>query len=277
MEVILLAALPLLACSAVPKSTVLQQLRQREQHAEWTEEPRMPGNAVLGHWGSNCGAVQEAVDEEEHLCLGTAHTCLYFKPMVRVSCDVSDMRLLPSSISREGHSLSLGLAADWEGEPPFDHDSDLTGLSLQSSEAMGVGTLGRRKQCRHSHTGQLAAALQRMSDPNSPDYGKFFSQAELQALTKPRDADIEAAERFLHRGHPQRDDSGTFVTAVLHVSTVHEMMGGRVVKLCRSGQADTSHRRCFLRHRGGSVPPQLDGSCDVLPGLASRRPPQLYQ
>ena len=30
----------------------------------------MPGNAVLGHWGSNCGAVQEAVDEEEHLCLG---------------------------------------------------------------------------------------------------------------------------------------------------------------------------------------------------------------
>ena len=64
--------------------------------------------------------------------LGTAHTCLYFKPMVRVSCDVSDMRLLPSSISREGHSLSLGLAADWEGEPPFDHDSDLTGLSLQS-------------------------------------------------------------------------------------------------------------------------------------------------
>ena len=81
-------------------------------------------------------------------------------------------------------------------------------------------------------------------------------------------------------------------------------------------------RRCFLRHRGGSVPPQLDGSCarrldsmpassvvchanpgqsrpkvgsimprrlcdsavnrtgdtkDVLPGLASRRPPQLYQ
>ena len=80
--------------------------------------------------------------------LGTAHTCLYFKPMVRVSCNVSDMRLLPSSISREGHSLSLGLAADWEGEPPFDHDSDLTGLSLQSSEAMGVGTLGRRKQCR---------------------------------------------------------------------------------------------------------------------------------
>ena len=37
---------------------------------------------------------------------------------------------------------------------------------------------------RHSHTGQLAAALQRMSDPNSPDYGKFFSQAS--GLESPR-------------------------------------------------------------------------------------------
>ncbi|OLP97440.1 hypothetical protein AK812_SmicGene20221 [Symbiodinium microadriaticum] len=129
----------------------------------------------------------------------------------------------------------------------------------------------------NGHSGRLAAALQRVSDPNSPDYGKFFSQAELQALTKPLDADVEAVERLLHRGHPQWDDTGAFVTAVLQVSAVHDTMGGRVVRLCRSGQDDTSHRRCLLRHRGGSVPPQLDGSCDVLPGPASRRPPRIYQ
>merc|ERR1719410_2633610 len=47
------------------------------------------------------------------------------------------------------------------------------------------------------NTGTLKERLQQISDPSSPEYGKYLTREQVQSLTGPRQEDVEAVKKVL--------------------------------------------------------------------------------
>jgi tripeptidyl-peptidase-1 len=93
---------------------------------------------------------------------------------------------------------------------------------------------------RQSGTGALLDALMRTSRPASPEYGRHLSLEDVNALTAPDPAHLEAVASFIRR-HGAEPRAATpnsdFVTAVVPVEVAEVMLSTRYVRLVhnRSG------------------------------------------
>lgn len=122
---------------------------------------------------------------------------------------------------------------------------------------------------KQTHLDALQTALDRVSNPNSPDYGHYLSKAQVDALTAPTRQDVATVEEALHGVAVHKSSDGALISAEVSVGVAERILGGTFVYFCHSG-GDSS---CVLRNPSAQVPQALQAACDFISPLEDPLPP----
>jgi len=122
---------------------------------------------------------------------------------------------------------------------------------------------------RQQNKNELAKVVERVSDPDSPNYGHYLTKNQVDKLTAPLPHDVAAVEAAL-RGHEFHSEAdGAFITSIVPVSFAERLLGGNFVRFCRQGGDD-----CQLRNPSAAPPAALREACDLITPLDDPLPPR---
>lgn len=122
---------------------------------------------------------------------------------------------------------------------------------------------------KHDNPKAIEDALLRVSDPESPDFGKHLSKVEVDRLARPRPGGVAAVKTWA-RSHGARDvrlsDAGDFLFARATVATLEAMLGAEYYSYSRDGA------RIVRTDSTVTLPPSVAGLVDFV-SPSSRFPP----
>lgn len=122
---------------------------------------------------------------------------------------------------------------------------------------------------KQTNLDMLQKKLEQVSDPNSPDYGHYLSKEQVDALTAPRQQDLDVVEQAL-RGHSFHKSSSGVITSTVPVRFASELLGGKFVYFCCN---ESNVHTCALRNPTANVPKALRAACDIITPLDNPLPP----
>eukprot|EP00931_Biecheleriopsis_adriatica_P052781 TRINITY_DN30775_c0_g1_i1.p1 TRINITY_DN30775_c0_g1~~TRINITY_DN30775_c0_g1_i1.p1 ORF type:complete len:200 (+),score=49.37 TRINITY_DN30775_c0_g1_i1:38-637(+) len=120
---------------------------------------------------------------------------------------------------------------------------------------------------KQQNRAELQKFAERVSDPNSKDYGKFLSKEEMEALTAPREEDVATVVAAFPGFEVQKLGRGSWVTAVVPVAFAEKLLGGTFLRYCVSEDPRSDEKPCSLRNPTAVVPSALHAACDIVSPL----------
>merc|ERR1712125_316889 len=79
---------------------------------------------------------------------------------------------------------------------------------------------------KQTHTDDLEHVLARVSDPTSPDYGKYLSKAQIDAMTAPTSQDINVVKDALQGKQFEIRNGGSIIAAKVTIGFAEKLLGG---------------------------------------------------
>jgi hypothetical protein len=124
-----------------------------------------------------------------------------------------------------------------------------------------------------THAHELEEKLQQVSDPSSKQYGHYLSKAQVNALTKPKAADVATVQTAMagYTSHSENDQA--VIWAEVSIRAAEQMLGGRFTYFCHTAGQALHNRICVLRNPTAMVPSSLRSACDVISPIDDPFPP----